>query len=101
MFIVGGFNCYPEEIENLLFGSGWFAAVAVVGVPDERLGEVGMATVVPAPGKSFSADDVVTWCRANMANYKVPRRVDIVDALPVNAAGKVLKYQLRERAQAR
>jgi acyl-CoA synthetase (AMP-forming)/AMP-acid ligase II len=101
MFIVGGFNCYPAEIENLLFGSGWFAAVAVVGVPDERLGEVGMATVVPAPGKSFSADDVVTWCRANMANYKVPRRVDIVDALPVNAAGKVLKYQLRERAQAR
>ncbi len=101
MFIVGGFNCYPAEIENLLFGSGWFAAVAVVGIPDERLGEVGMATVVPAPGQSFTAEDVIRWCRANMANYKVPRRVDIVDALPVNAAGKVMKFQLRERARPR
>lgn len=101
MFIVGGFNCYPAEIENLLFGSGWFAAVAVVGVPDERLGEVGLATVVPAPGKSFSADDVITWCRANMANFKVPRRVEIVEQLPVNAAGKVMKFVLRDRAQAR
>ncbi len=101
MFIVGGFNCYPAEIENLLFGSGWFAAVAVVGIPDDRLGEVGMATVVPAPGQSFTADDVIRWCRANMANYKVPRRVDIVDALPVNAAGKVMKFRLRERAPSR
>ena len=101
MFIVGGFNCYPAEIENLLFGSGWFAAVAVVGMPDDRLGEVGMATVVPAPGQSFTADDVIRWCRANMANYKVPRRVDIVEQLPVNAAGKVMKFRLRERAQTR
>jgi acyl-CoA synthetase (AMP-forming)/AMP-acid ligase II len=101
MFIVGGFNCYPAEIENLLFGSGWFAAVAVVGVPDERLGEVGMATVVPAPGASFGEEDVIRWCRANMANYKVPRRVEIVDQLPVNAAGKVMKFVLRERAQGR
>ena len=101
MFIVGGFNCYPAEIENLLFGSGWFAAVAVVGMPDDRLGEVGMATVVPAPGQSFTADDVIRWCRANMANYKVPRRIDIVEQLPVNAAGKVMKFRLRERAQTR
>ncbi len=101
MFLVGGFNCYPAEIENLLFGSGWFAAVAVVGVPDERLGEVGLATVVPAPGRSFSEDDVIRWCRENMANYKVPRRVEIVAQLPVNAAGKVMKFVLRERAQKR
>ena len=100
MFIVGGFNCYPAEIENLMYGSGWFAAVAVVGVPDERLGEVGMAWVVPAPGRSFTPEDVIAWCRANMANYKVPRRVEIVDALPVNASGKVMKYVLRERARA-
>jgi len=98
LFIVGGFNCYPAEIENLMYGSGWFAQVAVVGVPDERMGEVGVAFVVPAPGKAFTAADVIAWCRANMANYKVPRRVEIVAALPQNAAGKVMKFELRSRA---
>jgi acyl-CoA synthetase (AMP-forming)/AMP-acid ligase II len=97
LFIVGGFNCYPAEIENLMYGSGWFTQVAVVGVPDERMGEVGRAFVVPAPGKTFTPEDVVAWCRANMANYKVPRKVEIVDALPVNAAGKVTKFELRRR----
>jgi acyl-CoA synthetase (AMP-forming)/AMP-acid ligase II len=97
LFIVGGFNCYPAEIENLMYGSGWFAQVAVVGVPDERMGEVGRAFVVPAPGKTFTAEEVVAWCRANMANYKVPRSVAIVDALPMNASGKVLKFELRSR----
>src|SRR5690606_33560080 len=100
LFIVGGFNCYPAEIENLMYGSGWFAAVAVAGVPDERLGEVAMAWVVPAPGRSFTPDEVIAWCRANMANYKVPRRVEIVAELPVNASGKVTKFVLRERAAA-
>ncbi|HSJ97606.1 MAG TPA: FadD3 family acyl-CoA ligase [Myxococcota bacterium] len=100
MFIVGGFNCYPAEIESLLYGSGWFAAVAVAGVPDERMGEVGRAWVVPAPGRSFTPEEVIAWCRANMANYKVPRRVEIVSELPVNASGKVMKFVLRERAGA-
>jgi acyl-CoA synthetase (AMP-forming)/AMP-acid ligase II len=99
LFIYSGFNCYPAEIENLMYGSGLFAQVAVVGVPDERMGEVGVAFVVRAPGKSFTPDDVVAWCRANMANYKVPRRVEILDALPLNASGKVLKFELRERAR--
>jgi acyl-CoA synthetase (AMP-forming)/AMP-acid ligase II len=98
LFIVGGFNCYPAEIENLLYGSGWFAQVAVIGVPDERMGEVGAAFVVPAPGKTITPDEVIAWCRANMANYKVPRRVEIVKALPVNASGKVLKFELRAKA---
>jgi acyl-CoA synthetase (AMP-forming)/AMP-acid ligase II len=98
LFIYSGFNCYPAEIENLMYGSGLFAQVAVVGVPDERMGEVGVAFVVRAPGKQFTPEDVIAWCRANMANYKVPRRVEIVDALPVNASGKVLKFELRERA---
>jgi acyl-CoA synthetase (AMP-forming)/AMP-acid ligase II len=101
LFIVGGFNCYPAEIENLMYGSGWFAQVAVVGVPDERMGEVGVAFVVPAPGQTFTSDEVIAWCRANMANYKVPRRVEIVKALPVNAAGKVMKFELREKTRAR
>jgi acyl-CoA synthetase (AMP-forming)/AMP-acid ligase II len=98
MFIVGGFNCYPAEIEGQLYASGLFAQVAVVGVPDERMGEVGVAFVVPAPGQEVTPESVVAWCREHMANYKVPRRVEVVDALPMNASGKVLKYQLRKRA---
>jgi len=99
MYIVGGFNCYPAEIENLLFDSGQFAQVAVIGVPDDRMGEVGMAFVVPAPDAQPTPESVIAWCRENMANYKVPRFVEIVDELPMNAAGKVTKFVLRERAQ--
>jgi acyl-CoA synthetase (AMP-forming)/AMP-acid ligase II len=98
MFIVGGFNCYPAEIENLMRDNADVAQVAVIGVPDERMGEVGMAYVVPAPGTTPTSDSLVAWCRANMANYKVPRRIEIVDALPMNAMGKVTKFVLRERA---
>jgi acyl-CoA synthetase (AMP-forming)/AMP-acid ligase II len=100
MFIVGGFNCYPAEVENLMYRHGGIAQVAVVGVPDERMGEVGVAFVVPAPGVELSPDAVTAWCREHMANYKVPRRVEIVASLPTNAAGKVLKYELRRRAVA-
>ena len=100
MFIMGGFNVYPAEVENLLFQHEHIAQTAVIGVPDERMGEVGMAFVVPTPGASISAQEIIDWSRANMANYKVPRFVEIVDALPANASGKVLKFELRERAQA-
>ena len=72
--------------------------VAVIGIPDERLGEVGMAFIVPEPGKSLTSDAVIAWSRENMANFKVPRRVEIVDALPRNATGKVLKFELRRQA---
>jgi acyl-CoA synthetase (AMP-forming)/AMP-acid ligase II len=98
MFIVGGFNCYPAEIENLMYGQGDIAQVAVVGIPDERQGEVGMAFVVPKPGAELTPEAVIAWCREHMANYKVPRRVEIVAALPTNPSGKVLKYELRKRA---
>ena len=101
LFIVGGFNCYPAEIENLMYASGLFAQVAVIGVPDPRQGEVGMAFVVPAPGRDVTPERVIAWCRENMANYKVPRRVEIVRELPVNAAGKVMRFALRERAAGR
>jgi HIP---CoA ligase len=97
MFIVGGFNAYPAEIENVLLGHPDIAQVAVVGVPDERLGEVGMAFVVPRPGAEPTADEVIAWSREQMANYKVPRRVELVDDLPVNATGKVVKDELRAR----
>jgi acyl-CoA synthetase (AMP-forming)/AMP-acid ligase II len=98
MFIMGGFNVYPAEVENLMFGHEGIAAVAVIGVPDERMGEVGMAFVVPAPGAELDANAVVAWCREHMANYKVPRRVTLVEELPTNASGKVLKTVLRKRA---
>ncbi|MCP4069498.1 MAG: AMP-binding protein, partial [Phycisphaeraceae bacterium] len=88
MFITGGFNCYPAEIENALYGTGQFEQVAVIGIPDERLGEVGMAFVVPAPGQSLTPESVIAWCRENIANYKVPRRVEVMTELPTNASGK-------------
>ena len=98
MFIVGGFNAYPAEIENIMNGHPAIAQVAVVGVPDARLGEVGMAFVIPSTGVTVDAEEVIAWCRERMANYKVPRRVEVVDVLPMNASNKVLKYDLRERA---
>jgi acyl-CoA synthetase (AMP-forming)/AMP-acid ligase II len=98
MFIVGGFNAYPAEIENMMMRHPAIGQVAVIGVPDERLGEVGKAYVVPRAGAVVDPGEVIAWCRAEMANYKVPRSVEVVDALPLNATGKVLKYVLRERA---
>jgi acyl-CoA synthetase (AMP-forming)/AMP-acid ligase II len=102
MFVVGGFNAYPAEIEAILRGHEAVAQVAVVGVPDERMGEVGCAYIVPV-----SDDDdpdelgraILGWSRGVMANYKVPRGVVLVDELPVNASGKVLKRELRQRHQ--
>jgi len=64
------------------------------------MGEVGMAFIIAKPGASVVAEDVIAWCRANMANYKVPRYVQTVDALPMNASGKVLKFELRSRGAA-
>jgi acyl-CoA synthetase (AMP-forming)/AMP-acid ligase II len=99
MFIVGGFNCYPAEIENQLFAHPDVAQAAVIGIPDERMGEVGMAFVVPVPGRQPTPDAIQAWCRERMANYKVPRRIEIVDALPQNASGKVTKFALRDRVR--
>ena len=99
MFIMGGFNAYPAEIENALMGYPGVSQVAVVGVPDRRMGEVGMAFIVPKVNTNIVADEVIAWCRANMANYKVPRYVQLVDALPMNASGKVLKFELRARGE--
>ncbi|MFQ5666405.1 MAG: FadD3 family acyl-CoA ligase [Candidatus Binatia bacterium] len=99
MFIMGGFNCYPAEIEALMCAHEAIAQVAVIGVPDPRKGEVAMAYVVPAPGTTLTPESVVAWCRERMANYKVPRYVEVVDALPTNASGKVTKFVLREWAR--
>ena len=97
LFISGGFNAYPAEIENLLLDHPHIAQVAVVGVPDERLGEVGAAFVVAAAGTRPDPEEIASWAREHMANYKAPRIVRVVEALPFNAGGKVMKFELRER----
>ncbi|HEY5384366.1 MAG TPA: FadD3 family acyl-CoA ligase [Acidimicrobiales bacterium] len=99
MFIVGGFNAYPAEIENALLRHQAVQQAAVIGIPDQRLGEVGMAFVVVSG--DTSGDDIIEWSRNEMANYKVPRVVELVDALPLNATGKVLKDVLRDQAASR
>ncbi|MFI7361305.1 FadD3 family acyl-CoA ligase [Streptomyces sp. NPDC050149] len=95
MYIVGGFNAYPAEIEKVLLGFGPVAEVAVIGVPDPRMGEVGCAFVVRAPDTDVTEKDVTAWAREHMANFKVPRHVRLVDSLPRNASLKVLKDELR------
>jgi acyl-CoA synthetase (AMP-forming)/AMP-acid ligase II len=99
MFIVGGFNAYPAEIENMLHRHPRIAQVAVIGVPDQRLGEVAKAFVVLTPGDPVDATDIIEWSRGEMANFKVPRSVEFLDALPVNATGKVVKDELRQLAR--
>ena len=100
MFIVGGFNAYPAEIEQLLMAHPDVAQAAVVGVPDERMGEVGYAFVVPTVGTAPDPAALAAWAREHMANFKAPRHVEVLDAMPLNASGKILKFELRERAVA-
>ncbi|MFF3323045.1 FadD3 family acyl-CoA ligase [Streptomyces sp. NPDC002889] len=100
MFIVGGFNAYPAEIEQLLCLHPDIADVAVIGVPDARLGEVGKAYAVRRRDSTLTADDLIAWSRREMANYKVPRQVEFVGELPRNASGKVVKTELRARHSA-
>ncbi|WP_082952248.1 FadD3 family acyl-CoA ligase [Mycobacterium kubicae] len=93
MFIVGGFNAYPAEIEGFLLSHPAVAQAAVIGVPDERLGQVAKAFVVR--NGAVEAQELIHWCRDRMANFKVPRSVQFLDALPLNATGKVVKDRLR------
>ena len=69
-----------------------------MGFPDDRMGEVGFAFIVPTSGETPKPDEIMEWCRQEMANYKCPREIEFVESLPLNASGKVLKYELRERA---
>ena len=98
MFIVGGFNTYPAEIENILCSMPGIARAAVIGVPDARMGEVAHAYIVPAAVEAIDEAAVIAWAKDNMANYKVPRTVSFIAELPMNAGGKVLKNELRELA---
>jgi acyl-CoA synthetase (AMP-forming)/AMP-acid ligase II len=96
MYICGGFNVYPAEVEQALARLEGVADVAVIGVPDERLGEVGRAFVVRRPGSEIDEETVIAYSREHLANFKAPRSVVFTDVLPRNAGGKVLKTSLRE-----
>jgi len=99
MYIVGGFNTYPAEIEHTLLEHPAVSQAAVIGVPDERLGEVGMAfLVLAADQESPSEIELIEWCRLRMANFKVPRAIRFMDELPRNASTKVMKFELRKYA---
>jgi acyl-CoA synthetase (AMP-forming)/AMP-acid ligase II len=98
MFITGGFNVYPAEVERLLLLHPDIAQAAVIGLADERMGEVGMAFVVAATGANPTPEAIISWARQEMANFKVPRQVRIVPTLPMNASNKVLKTELRRQA---
>ena len=100
MYITGGFNCYPAEIERIIAAHPAVAQVSVIGVPDERMGEVGKAYLVLRPDQTLDTKAFAGWCRDNMSNYKVPRTVEVVGSLPTNASGKVQKFQLRNSAKA-
>lgn len=96
MFISGGFNCYPAEIENALLDHPDIGQCAVIGVPHERMGEVGAAFIVLHAEQQLSGESLASWCREHLANYKVPKHFHFVSSLPLNASGKVLKTQLRD-----
>ena len=98
MFIVGGFNAYPAEIENILCDHPAISQAAVIGIEDERMGEVAKAFVVLKPNQDLDADSLLQWSKDNMANYKVPREVEFVSELPTNAAGKIMKYLLKDES---
>jgi long-chain acyl-CoA synthetase len=99
MILRGGFNVYPREIEEVLMTHPAVSLCAVIGVPDERLGEEVKAIVVCKPGAAGDADEIIAWCKEQMAAYKYPRSIEFRDALPVSATGKILKRELRAQEQ--
>jgi fatty-acyl-CoA synthase len=97
MFLQGGFNVYPVEVENVLAAHPGVALAAGIGIPDDVLGEVGLYFVVPRdPATPPSTGELTTWCRERLADYKVPRRIEVRGELPTTPAGKIAKAQLRQ-----
>jgi len=101
MYKSGGENVYPVEVETFLRTHPQIHEVSVVGVPDQKWGEVGLAWVAPAPGQTLTADDVIEFCRGNLARYKIPKHVRFLAELPRGDSGKVLKRELKARAAER
>jgi long-chain acyl-CoA synthetase len=96
MIIVSGFNVYPNEVEDVLFMHPAVLEVAVIGVPDQYRGEAVKAFITLKPGANATADEVIEFCRANLAKYKVPTLVEFMPSLPKSAVGKVLRRELRD-----
>ena len=96
MIITGGENVYPAEVESAIYGHPDVLEVAVISIPDEKWGEAVKAVCVPKPGHSIDADSVKNWARERVAGFKVPKSVDVIDALPRNPSGKILRRSLRE-----
>jgi fatty-acyl-CoA synthase len=95
MYISGGENVYPAEVEDVIMGMPQVADCGVIGIPDEKWGEIGLAVVVRAPGVEVTEEDVIDYCRGKLAGYKRPRKVVFTDALPRTLTGKILKKELR------
>jgi fatty-acyl-CoA synthase len=98
MIIRGGENIYPKEIEEFLYTHPKVSDVQVIGVPDRSYGEEIMACIIPKAGEIITEDEIKDYVRSSMARHKVPRYVSFVDSFPMNAAGKILKYKMREQA---
>ena len=96
MYISGGENVYPAEVENVLYQLPQIAEAAIIGVPDERWGETGVAFISLKSNESIEEKDIIQYCINNLAKFKVPSSVEFIEALPRNATGKVLKRNLRE-----
>ena len=99
MVLVGGFNVYPAEVEATLRNHPGIADVAVIGAPDDRLGEVPVAFLVGRPGVTLDPGEILEWCRAHLASHRRPRHVHVVESLPRNASGKVRKDELRREVE--
>jgi long-chain acyl-CoA synthetase len=95
MILRGGFNVYPRELEEVLMTHPAVSMAAVIGVTDERLGEEIKACIVRRPGAQVTEEEMISWCKEQMAAYKYPRIVEFYDALPISATGKILKRELR------
>ncbi|WP_353615533.1 hypothetical protein [Colwellia sp. PAMC 21821] len=94
MYISGGFNCYPAEIEAVLIEHPAIAQTAVVGINDNRMGEVGCAFVTLKFDQTLDEPTLISWCRERMANYRVPRQIRFIKEMPVNASNKIVKAEL-------
>ena len=99
LIIRGGFNVYPREVEEVLYAHPAVAAAAVIGVPDERLGEEVKAIVQLKPGQTATPAELIAYCKDRVAAYKYPRTLEFVDQLPIGPTGKILKRELKARLE--
>jgi fatty-acyl-CoA synthase len=98
MIIRGGENIYPKEIEEFIYTHPAVADVQVIGVPDRKYGEAVMACIICKEGQTITSEEMTDYIKSHMARHKVPQYIEFVDSFPMNAAGKVLKYKMREAA---